>query len=85
MAVINPMIAQLYPEDQTHYLNILHAGWPGGMIIGGLFAACFVGDNAWIATLPWTICLASFAIIVIAYGVIAIPCKFPETATASTG
>jgi len=59
-AVINPMIAQLYPEDQTHYLNILHAGWPGGMIIGGLFAACFVGDGAWITTIPWTICLASF-------------------------
>lgn len=84
-AVINPMIAQLYPEDQTHYLNILHAGWPGGMIVGGLFAACFVGDSAWITTLPWAICLSSFAIIVIAYGVIAIPEKFPETATASTG
>ena len=30
-AVINPLIAQLYPENQTHYLNILHAGWPGGI------------------------------------------------------
>jgi hypothetical protein len=26
-AVINPMIAQLYPDNQTHYLNILHAGY----------------------------------------------------------
>src|SRR6056297_351390 len=43
-AVINPLIAQLYPEDKTHYLNILHAGWPAGMIIGGIFAAGFLGD-----------------------------------------
>ena len=37
-AVINPLIAQLYPDNKTHYLNILHAGWPAGMIVGGLFA-----------------------------------------------
>jgi len=30
-AVINPLIADLYPENKTHYLNVLHAGWPGGM------------------------------------------------------
>jgi MFS family permease len=34
-AVINPLVGQLYPENQTHYLNVLHAGWPGGMIVGG--------------------------------------------------
>ncbi len=84
-AVINPMIAQLYPENQTHYLNILHAGWPGGMIVGGIFAACFIGDQAWITSLPWTICLASFAVFVIAYGVMAFPEKFPETAAATGG
>ena len=31
-AVINPLVGQLYPEDQTHYLNVLHAGWPGGLM-----------------------------------------------------
>ena len=51
-AVINPLIAQLYPDNQTHYLNILHAGWPAGMIIGGLFAAGFIGDNCWFTQLP---------------------------------
>ncbi len=84
-AVINPMIAQLYPENQTHYLNILHAGWPGGMIVGGLFAACFIGDEAWITALPWAVCLASFAVIVLLYGVLALPEKFPETAAATGG
>lgn len=84
-AVINPMIAQLYPENQTHYLNILHAGWPGGMIVGGLFAACFLGADAWITSLPWAVCLASFAVFVLAYGVMALPEKFPETAAATGG
>src|SRR5688572_13604424 len=35
-AVVNPMVAALYPKEKTHYLNILHAGWPGGLIAGGL-------------------------------------------------
>jgi fucose permease len=33
---INPLIATLYPTRKTHYLNILHAWWPGGLILGGL-------------------------------------------------
>src|ERR1051325_7633344 len=34
--VINPLAATLYPDDKTHRLNVLHAWWPGGIIIGGL-------------------------------------------------
>ncbi|WP_286766018.1 MULTISPECIES: MFS transporter [Rhodopirellula] len=84
-AVINPLIAQLYPENKTHYLNILHAGWPAGMILGGIFAACFIGENAWITELPWQYGLASFSIVVIAYGVMALPEKFPETVGETAG
>ena len=35
-AVINPLTTTLYPEDKTHKLNVLHAWWPAGIIIGGL-------------------------------------------------
>ena len=76
-AVINPLIAQLFPENKTHYLNILHAGWPAGMIVGGLFAAGFMGSDAWIVEIPWQIAMASFGAIVIAYGILAFPVKFP--------
>jgi MFS family permease len=34
--VINPLIAVLYPDDKTTKLNLLHAWWPGGLVIGGL-------------------------------------------------
>ncbi len=37
-AVVNPVTATLYPREKTRYLNILHAGWPGGLVLGGLLA-----------------------------------------------
>jgi len=76
-AVINPLIAQLYPENKTHYLNILHAGWPGGMIIGGLFAAGFMDTNAWFGEIPWHFAISSFAVVVVVYGVLSFGEKFP--------
>ena len=47
-AVINPLTATLFPKNRTHWLNILHAGWPGGLILGALLgnaalAALFTG------------------------------------------
>ncbi len=35
-AVINPLTATLFPNNKTHWLNILHAGWPGGLVLGAL-------------------------------------------------
>ena len=32
--VANPLVATLFPENRTHYLNILHASWPLGLILG---------------------------------------------------
>ena len=46
-ASINPLTARLYPEDTTHRLNVLHAWYPGGLIVGGL-AGVFLA-----AALPW--------------------------------
>ncbi len=48
--VINPVTATLYPREKTHYLNILHAGWPGGMVLGGLvviLVGTAGGEDAW--------------------------------------
>ena len=27
---------RLFPNNRTHYLNILHASWPLGMVLGGV-------------------------------------------------
>src|SRR5215207_2315213 len=37
-AVVNPVTATLFSREKTKYLNILHAGWPGGLVVGGLVA-----------------------------------------------
>src|SRR4026208_414529 len=33
-AVANPLVATLFPQNRTHFLNILHASWPAGLVIG---------------------------------------------------
>jgi len=35
-AVINPVIASVYHKQKTKWLTILHAGWPGGLVLAGL-------------------------------------------------
>ncbi|MBF0489861.1 MAG: MFS transporter [Candidatus Omnitrophica bacterium] len=45
-AVINPVVATMFPKDKTKWLIILHAGWPGGLILGGLLAIG-MGGAAW--------------------------------------
>ena len=37
-AVVNPVVATVFSRQKTKWLNILHAGWPGGLVIGGLLA-----------------------------------------------
>jgi MFS family permease len=78
-AVINPLIGQLYPENQTHYLNILHAGWPGGLIIGGILAACFQNDTAWITEIPWHVALTSYSVVLIILLLMVVRESFPAT------
>ena len=46
-AAINPLTATLFPKQKTKYLNILHAGWPLGLMIGGLVNYVAVGHVRW--------------------------------------
>ena len=78
-AVINPLVGQLYPENQTHYLNILHAGWPGGIIVGGLLAFCFQNDTAYFPEIEWHYMLSSYSLVLIAMTAMMLKQPFPET------
>ena len=51
-AVINPLTATLFPQNKTHWLNILHAGWPGGLILG---AVIMLGFKQVGGTIRWEI------------------------------
>ncbi|MBT4694642.1 MAG: MFS transporter [Planctomycetaceae bacterium] len=78
-AVINPLVGQLYPENQTHYLNILHAGWPGGIIIGGVLAACFQNETAWITEVNWEYAVSSYSLVLVGLTYIILKQQFPDT------
>ena len=82
---INPLIAQVYPKNKTHYLNILHAGWPGGLILGGILAGCFVGDQAWIKSLRWEIPMAFYLAPTIIYGIIVLKEHMPISEVKAAG
>jgi MFS family permease len=79
-AVINPLTATLYPRNKTHWLNILHAGWPGGLVIGALST---VGFNYYVnqthIPIRWEYKLAVFLIPVVLYGVMMFGRRFPSS------
>jgi len=84
-AVINPLTATLFPKQKTHYLNILHAGWPGGLILGGLLTYCFVGPGASITTLRWEIPMLFFLVPTLLYGIMMIKEPFPHSEAKAAG
>ncbi|MCZ6794307.1 MAG: MFS transporter, partial [Planctomycetota bacterium] len=80
-AVINPLTATLYPTQKTHYLNILHAGWPGGLILGGLIGYFIVGRG----DVAWEIPMALFLIPTAIYGLMIFGARFPISEARAAG
>lgn len=84
-AVINPLVATLYSRQKTHYLNILHAGWPGGLILGGLLGFLFVGNGATLTHLRWEIPISFFILPTLIYGFIILKERFPISEARAAG
>ena len=91
--IVNPLVATLNPGDKTHRLNVLHAWWPGGTILGGLAA---YGITKWMsldmpvvsvsrATLGWQVKMAVLTIPAIAYGLMMLRMRFPNTERVDAG
>jgi MFS family permease len=70
-AVINPVVATVYSKQKTKWLNILHAGWPGGMVLGGLLILILMPGLGW----RWKVGLVLIPAVV--YGLMMIRAKFP--------
>jgi len=80
-AVINPLTATLFPKEKTHWLNILHAGWPGGLILGALLG---LGFDA-LGNVRWEIQYATFLVPTLLYGGLMIGRRFPTSEAAAAG
>lgn len=50
-AYINPVVATLFNKNKVKWLNVLHAGWPGGLVLGGLCTIGLAGQSDWRLTL----------------------------------
>jgi MFS family permease len=78
--VVNPLIAALYPDDKTEKLNVLHAWWPAGLVIGGLLGATMGSVG-----ISWQIQLALVILPAIGVVVLCLGVKFPPTERAAAG
>jgi len=80
-AVANPLVATLFPTKRTHYLNILHASWPAGMVLGSV-AGWILDDKM---ALNWKLQLALYLVPTVLYAIMFMGQKFPKSEAAEKG
>ena len=80
-AVANPLVATLFPHNRTHFLNILHASWPAGLVLGGL-VGWVMGD---MMNLSWKVQLATFLLPTAGYAFMFFGQKFPKSEASRSG
>jgi MFS family permease len=91
--VINPLVATMFPDDKTNRMNILHAWWPGGLIIGGLASYALTkimgldvtGVAASTMALGWQVKLALIMVPAVIYAFMVWNEKFPATERVAAG
>ncbi|MBI1311380.1 MFS transporter [bacterium] len=81
-AFINPVVATMFSREKTKWLNILHAGWPGGLVIGGLITVA-MADTA--ATGDWRMVLGVIAIPAVIFLAMLIKAEFPVSEREQAG
>jgi len=92
---INPLAATLFPTEKTHKLNILHAWWPGGMILGGLLTLAIswvlglevggAGKTPETTVLGWQVKTALILVPMLIYGSLFLLESFPVTERVASG
>jgi len=81
-AFINPVVATMFSKEKTKWLNILHAGWPAGLVITGLL---LIGIDKFAPTAPWAIKVGLIGIPTIIYFLMLIGLEFPKSERVEAG
>ncbi len=88
-AVVNPVVATIHRENKTHWLNILHAGWPGGLVLAGLLSiGVTLGGTQLGTSLPgklWQWQMALLLLPILAYGFLLFGQRFPKQERVEAG
>lgn len=80
-AVANPLVSTIFPKNRTHYLNILHASWPLGMVFGGVIGWVLGGMMDW----GWKAQLSLYLIPTVVYGIMFFGQKYPKSEASAKG
>ena len=80
-AVANPLVATLFPKNRAHYLNILHASWPLGMVLGGVVGWVLGDMMHW----GWKAQLSLYLLPTVIYGVMFFGQGFPKSEASAKG
>jgi MFS family permease len=80
-AVANPLVATLFPNNRTHFLNILHASWPAGLVIGSALGWLLDDKLLW----SWQLQLSLYLIPVVGYGLMFFGQHMPKSEAAVKG
>ncbi len=79
-AACNPLVATAYPNQKTIKLNLLHAWFPGGVVIGGIAAYFFTKLG-----LGWQAKMLIILIPTLLYGAMFLSLRVPETERVQAG
>ena len=77
-AFINPVVATMFDKNKTKWLNILHAGWPGGLVVAGVITI-LMGEQ------PWELKIATIAVPAVLYFLMLVGCQFPTQERVAAG
>jgi len=80
-AVVNPVVATMFPKHKTKMLTILHAGWAGGVALGGILT---LGIGA-LGGAGWQTKVGLLFIPTALYGLMMLWCKFPVNERVAAG
>ena len=80
-AFINPVVATMFKKEKTKWLNILHAGWPGGLVLGGLLTILLGAQ----AANDWRILIYLIAIPAVVFLIMLLKANFPVNERVAAG
>jgi len=78
-AYANPIVATMFNTDKAKWLNRLHAGWPSGLVLGGLCTIALDGKT------DWRLNLGLILIPAFIFFLILVTLKFPKSEREQAG
>ncbi len=81
-AFVNPLVATMFSKEKTKWLNKLHAGWPAGLVFGGLITIA-LGSVA--SEGDWRLVLGLIALPSVLFFALLIGARFPRSEREQAG